>query len=59
MEEKDVIKDVITETIKEFQGLLRDGDRLTITPESARLVCYGELKALGTSTVASFLAREA
>lgn len=58
MEEKDIIKDVITETVEELQSLLREGDRLTITPESARLVCYGRLDALGTEVVAVFLARE-
>lgn len=57
MEEKDVIKDVIQETIEELQSLLREGDRLTITPKSTRLVYYGELKALGTDVVAVFLAR--
>ena len=58
MEEKDIIKDVIEETVEELQGLLREGDRLTITPKSARLVCYGKLEALGVDVVAVFLARE-
>ena len=58
MDEKDVIRDIVKETIEELQSLLREGDRLTITPKSARLVCYGELKALGVETVAVFLARE-
>lgn len=58
MEEKDIIKNIITETIEELQSLLKEGDRLTIEPKSARLVYYGKLKALGTEVVASFLARE-
>ena len=58
MGEKDTIKDIITETIEELQSLLREGDRLTITLKSARLVCYGKLEALGVDVVAVFLARE-
>lgn len=58
MGEKDIIRNIITETIEKLQTLLREGDRLTITPKSARLVCYGELKALGVDVVAIFLTRE-
>ena len=59
MEEDDVVvKDIAKETIEKLQGLLREGDRLTITPKSARLVQWGYLTALGTLTVASFLVRE-
>lgn len=58
MDKKDTIRDVIEETIEELQSLLREGDRLTITPKSARLVCYGKLEALGVDVVAVFLARE-
>lgn len=53
MGEKDII-----ETIEELQSLLKEGDRLTITPKDARLVYYGELKALGVDVVAVFLAKE-
>lgn len=69
MEEKDIIKerakelqnllkDVIVETIEELQSLLREGDKLTITPKSARLVHWGKVRALGTEVAAVFLARE-
>ena len=54
MEEKDIIK----ETIEELQSLLKEGDKLTITPKSARLVQRDYLTALGVETVAVFLARE-
>ncbi len=58
MEEDDVVKDIIKETIEKLQSLLRDGDRLTITSGSARLVQWGKVKALGTDVVAVFLVRE-
>jgi len=58
VEEKNVVKDVIMETIKELQGLLGEGDRLTITPKSARLVRWGSVKALGVDVVTHFLAKE-
>ena len=51
-------KDVIKETIEELQGLLREGDKLTITPKSARLMHWGYLEALGTDVVVVFLTRE-
>ncbi len=54
MKKEDIIKDIIAE----LQSLLKEGDRLTITPKSARLVQWGELKALGVDVVAVFLARE-
>ena len=54
-DKKDLIKDVIRETIEELQSLLQEGDRLTITPKSARLVRWGKVKALGTLTVVAFL----
>lgn len=54
--EKDI--GIIVEIIKLLQGLLRDGDRLTITDKDARLVRWGSVEALGVSTVVSFLAEE-
>jgi hypothetical protein len=57
-DKENIIKNIITETIEELQGLLKEGDRLVIMPKSARLERWGRVKALGTLTVASFLAGE-
>lgn len=57
-EEKDVVKQVVVETIEKLRGLLREGDRLTIAPKSTRLMQWGSVKALGVDVVAHFLAKE-
>lgn len=49
------ISDIIQENLKEFQGLLREGENLDIEPKSIRLVRWGSVLARRAKAVADYL----